>query len=122
MMSMTRVIRYVAALAVVLAISAQAAQAGAPDHFTWKGQNAPRLGPQVGPLRGPMVATPTPRNELVLGGTVHQPTTVVRVAHSSGGSGFDWTAAFVGAASALGIIFVAGAATSVRHRRRVAIS
>jgi len=115
MMSMSRVVRYAAGLAIVLAISAQVAQA-APDHLTWKGQ-------QVGPMRGPMVATPSVhRNELVLGSTVHQPGAVIRVAESGGGSGFDWAAASVGAVSVLGVVLVAGgAAAGVRGRRRIAI-
>jgi hypothetical protein len=72
MMSMSRVIRYAAGLAIVLAISAQVAQAG-PNHLTWKGE-------QVGPQRGPMVYTPTVhRDELVLGGTVRQPNAVIHV-------------------------------------------
>lgn len=115
MMSMSRVIRYAAGLAIVLAISAQVAQA-APDHLTWKGG-------QIGPTRGPMVYTPSVhRNELVLGGTVRQPKAVIHVTRSSGSSGFDWGAAAVGAASVLGIVLVAGgAAAGVRNRRRVAI-
>ena len=116
MMSMSRVIRYVAGLAVVLAVAAQVAQA-APDHLTWKGE-------QVGPMRGPMMYTPTVhRNELMLGSTVRQPRAVIRVIDSGGGSGFDWAAASVGAASAVGILLVAGCtAAGVRNRRRVAIS
>ena len=93
MMSMSRILRYTVGLAVVLAISAQVAQAAAPDH------------------------------ELVLGSAVRQPKTVVRVVHTGGGNGFDWTAALVGAGSAVGIMVLAGgAAAGVRSRRRVAIS
>jgi hypothetical protein len=116
MMSMSRVIRYAAGLAILLAISAQVAQA-APDHLTRKGE-------QVGPMRGPMVVTPNVhRNELVLGGTVRQPSAIIHVTDSRGGSGFDWAAASIGAVSVLGIVFVAGgAAAGVRNRRRVAIS
>ena len=115
MMSMSRVIRYAAGLAIVLAVSAQVAQA-APDHLTWKGG-------QVGPTRGPMVYTPTVHpDELVLGGTVRQPNAVIRVTDQGGGSGFDWGAASVGAASVFGIVLVAGgAAAGVRNRRRIAI-
>jgi len=116
MISMSRVIRYAAGLAIVLAMSAQVAQA-APDHLTWKGE-------QVGPKHGPMVATQTfHRNELVLGSTVHQPSgAVIRVTDAGGGSGFDWTAASLGAASVVGIVLIAGgAATGIRSRRRVAI-
>jgi hypothetical protein len=116
MMSMSRVIRYAAGLAIVLAISAQVAQA-APNHLTWKGE-------QVGPQRGPMVHTPTVhRDELVLGGTVRQPNAVIHVTDTAGGNGFDWGDAAIGAASVLGIVLVAGgAAAGVRNRRRVAIS
>lgn len=115
MMSMSRVIRYAAGLAIVLAISAQVAQA-APNHLTWKGE-------QAGPNRGPMVYTPTvPRDELVLGSTVRQPKAIIHVTDQGGGSGFDWAAASVGAASVLAIVVVAGcAAAGVRNRRRIAI-
>jgi hypothetical protein len=119
MMSMSRILRYTVGLAVVLAISAQVAQAAAPDHLTWKGQNPG----QIGPNRGPMAFTPIHRDELVLGSTVRQPTTVVRVVHAGGGSGFDWTAALAGAGSAIAILALAvGAAAGLRSRRRVAIS
>jgi hypothetical protein len=119
MMSMSRILRYTVGLAVVLAMSAQAAQAAAPDHLTWKGQNPG----QIGPNRGPMAFAPIHRNELVLGSTVPQPKTVVRVVHTGGGEGFDWTAALAGAGSAVGIMVLAGgAAAGVRSRRRVAIS
>jgi hypothetical protein len=127
MMSMSRTIRYAVGLAVVLSISAPvAAQAGRPDNLRWKGQDiglgGSAWGPQVGPTRGPMTQT-THRNELVLGGAVNQPATVVRVAHTGGGDAFDWTAALVGAAAAVGIVLVAfGGAAAVRSRRRVAIS
>jgi hypothetical protein len=118
MMSMSRMVRYAVGLAVVLAISAQAAQAAASDHLAWKGQNPG----QIGPKRGPMVFTPTPRNELVLGGAVRQSDTVVRVVHAGGGSGFDWTAALAGAGSAVAILLLTGgAAAGIRSRRRVAI-
>jgi hypothetical protein len=115
MMSMSRVIRYAAGLAIVLAISAQVAQA-APNHLTWKGE-------QAGPKRGPMVYTPTVhRNELVLGGTVRQPQAIIHVTDSRGGNGFDWAAASVGAASVVAIVLIAGAAAAgVRNRRRIAI-
>ena len=115
MMSMSRVIRYTAGLAIVLAIAAQVAQA-APDHLAWKGA-------QVGPMRGPMAATPSVhRNELVLGSTVRQPKAIIHVTDQGGGSGFDWAAASVGAASVLAIVVVAGgAAAGVRNRRRIAI-
>jgi hypothetical protein len=115
MMSMSRVIRYAAGLAIVLAISAQVAQA-APNHLTWKGE-------QVGPKRGPMVYTPSVhRNELVLGSTVRQPKAIIHVTDQGGGSGFDWAAASVGAASVLAIVVVAGGAVAgVRNRRRIAI-
>jgi hypothetical protein len=100
-MSMSRIVRYAVALAVVLAISAQAAQAAAPDHLRWKGQDVG----QVGPTRGPMIYTPT------------------RVVHAGAGNGFDWTAALAGAGSAVGFLLLAGgAAAGVRSRRRVAIS
>jgi hypothetical protein len=115
MMSMSRVIRCAAGLAIVLAISAQVAQA-APNHLTSKGE-------QVGPKRGPMVYTPTlHRNELVLGGTVRQQKAIVHVVDQGDGSGFDWGAASVGAASVVAIVLVAGgAAAGVRNRRRIAI-
>jgi hypothetical protein len=114
MMSMSRVIRYTAGLAIVLAMAAQVAQA-APDHLAWKGA-------QVGPMRGPMAATPSVhRNELVLGSTVRQPKAVIHVAESDGG-GFDWAAASVGAVSVLAVVLVAGgAATGARNRRRIAL-
>jgi hypothetical protein len=119
MMSMSRIVRCAAGLAVVLAISAQVAQAAAPDHLRWKGQNAD----QIGPKRGPMALTPIHPYELVLGGAVRQPAAVVHVVHTGGESGFDWTAAFVGAGSAVGILLLTGgAAAGVRSRRRVAIS
>jgi hypothetical protein len=115
MMSMSRVIRYTAGLAIVLAMAAQVAQA-APDHLTWKGE-------QVGPMRGPMAATPSVRrNELVLGSTVRQPNAIIHVTDSRGGSGFDWGAASVGAVSVLAVVLVAGgAAAGARNRRRIAI-
>jgi hypothetical protein len=119
MMSMSRIVRYAVGFAVVLAISAQVAQAAAPDHLRWKGQDPG----QIGPTRGPMAFATIHRNELVLGGTVRQPATVVRVVHTGGGNGFDWTAALAGAGSAVGILLLAGGATAgVRSRRRVAIS
>jgi hypothetical protein len=119
MMSMSRILRYTVGLAVVLAISAQVAQAAAPDHLRSKGQSPG----QIGPKRGPMAFTPIHRNELVLGSAVHQPTTVVRVVHTGDGGGFDWTAALAGAGSAVGALLLAGgAAAGVRSRRRVAIS
>jgi len=113
MMSMSRVIRYTAGLAIVLAIAAQVAQA-APDHLAWKGA-------QVGPMRGPMAATPSVhRNELVLGSTVRQPKAVIHVAESGGG--FDWAAASIGAVSVLAVVLVAGgAAAGARNRRRIAL-
>ena len=118
-MSMSRILRYAVGLAVVLAISAQVAQAAAPDHLRWKGQDPG----QIGPKRGPMAFTPIHRNELVLGGTVRQPTTVVRVVRTAGGNGFDWAAALAGAGAAVGILLLAGgAAAGLRGRRRVAIS
>jgi hypothetical protein len=119
-MSMSRIVRYAVGLAVVLAISAQVAQAAAPDHLRWKGQDIH----QIGPMRGPMIQTPTNhRNELVLGGTVSQPATVVRVVHTGGGSGFDWTAALAGAGSTVGLLLLAGgAAAGLRSRGRVATS
>ena len=99
-MSMSRIIRYAVGLAVVLAITAQAAQAAAPDHLRWKGQDAG----QIGPTRGPMIQTPT------------------RIVQAGGGDGFDWTAALLGAGSAAGVLLLAGgAAAGVRSRRRVAI-
>jgi len=115
MMSMSRVIRYTAGLAVVLAVAAQVAQA-APDHLTWKGE-------QVGPNRGPMVSTPNvPRNETVLGSTVRQSRAIIHVTDTRGGNGFDWAAASVGAASVGAIVLLAGgAAAGVRNRRRIAI-
>jgi hypothetical protein len=119
MMSISRILRYTVGLAVVLAISAQVAQAAAPDHLTWKGQSPG----QIGPNRGPMAFTPIHRDELMLGSTVRQPKTGVRVVHTRGGNGFDWTAALVGAGSAVGIMVLAGgAAAGMRSRRRVAIS
>jgi hypothetical protein len=100
-MSMSRIVRYAVAFAVVLAISAQAAQAAAPDHLRWKGQDVG----QIGPTRGPMIETPT------------------RVVHAGGGNGFAWTAALAGAGSAVGFLLLAGGAVAgVRSRRRVAIS
>jgi hypothetical protein len=115
MMSMSRVIRYTAGLAVVLAVAAQVAQA-APDHLTWKGE-------QVGPKRGPMVYAPNvQRNETVLGSTVRQPGAILHVTDSRGGNGFDWAAASVGAASVGAIVLLAGgAAAGVRNRRRIAV-
>jgi hypothetical protein len=118
MMSMSRIVRYAVGLAVVLAFSAQVAQAAAPDHLRWKGQTADRIGPK----RAPMAFTPIHRNEVVLGGAVRQPVAVVRVVHADVG-GFDWTAALAGAGSAVGIVLLAGGATAgVRSRRRVATS
>lgn len=128
MMSLRRTIRYAVGLAVVLSISAPVAAQARPDNLTWKGQDAgsgaqtwssPRvLGPRT---------VPTHRDELVLGSAVHQPTAgptaVIHVTDSGGGSGFDWAAASVGAASALGIVLIAGgAATGYRSRRGVAVS
>ncbi|HKV68802.1 MAG TPA: hypothetical protein VJN72_12005 [Gaiellales bacterium] len=115
-MSMSRVIRHVAGFAIVLAISAQVAQA-APNHLTWNGE-------QVGPKHGPMVYTPSNQhNELVLGGTVRQPNALIHVTDQGGGSGFGWGDAAIGAASMLGIMLVSGgAAAGVRNRRRVAVS
>jgi hypothetical protein len=116
-MSMSRIVRYAVGLAVVLAISAQVAQAAAPDHLTWKGQDVH----QIGPMHGPMIETPGPGTEPDPGGLVHRPAIVTRVVHS-GGNGFDWTAALAGAGCAAGILLLAGGATAgVRSRRRVAI-
>jgi hypothetical protein len=118
-MSMSRIVRHAVGLAVVLAISAQVAQAAAPDHLRWKGQDVN----QVGPMRGPTAFTPIHRKELVLGGAVRQPAAVVRAVHTGGGSGFDWTAALTGAGSVVAFVLLAGgAATGLRSRRRVAIS
>jgi hypothetical protein len=100
-MSMSRIVRYAVALAVVLAVSAQAAHAAAPDHLRWKGQDVD----QIGPAHGPMIQTPT------------------HVVHVRSGNGFDWTAALAGAGCAAGILLLAGgAAAGVRGRRGVAIS
>jgi hypothetical protein len=112
-MSMSRIVRYAVGLAVVLAISAQVAQAAAPDHLSWKGQDVH----QIGPMHGPMIETPGPGTEPDPSGFVH----VTRVVQ--GGNGFDWTAALAGAGCAAGILLLAGGATAgVRSRRRVAIS
>lgn len=93
-MSMSRIIRYAVGLAIVLAISAQAAQAAAPDHLRSKGQDVPRL-----------AATPAAHRAL-----------------NARADRFDWSAAFVGAGSATGVVLVAaGAAVAVRSRRRVAL-
>jgi hypothetical protein len=113
-MSMSRIVRCAVGLAVVLAISAQVAQAAAPDHLSWKGQDVH----QIGPMRGPMIETPGPGAEPNPSGFVH----VTRVVHT-GGNGFDWTAALAGAGGAAGILLLAGGATAgVRSRRHVAIS
>lgn len=113
MISLNRTARAGAAAFAALAVAAPIAQAR-PAALTAK-QREIGLG---APVNQPHPANASHRNELVLGSLAPQPQprTIVRVVHSDG-SGFDFTYAAIGAASAMGVILVAGAVTTARRRR-----
>lgn len=111
MISLNRTTRAGAAAFAALAVAAPIAQAR-PAALTAKQQEKA----SGAPVNQTHPAKASHRNELVLGSPAPQPRTIVRVVHSDG-SGADFTDAAIGAASAMGVILVAGAVTSARRRR-----
>jgi hypothetical protein len=150
-LSLSRTIRFAGAAAAALALAAPAAQArpsdlaarhqetlfGAPtfaDSAAHGGHNvAPRgttfaVG-SASTLSSMMPTTQLPPDRVdKIGAKSHFPAfvpsvpIVVHTTENGGSSGFDWSAAAIGAGSVLGVALLGGAAMGLRGRRNVAMS